>query len=365
MFVSVNGKAKKVVEIFAGGTDNKAHSIKELFGSVNGIAKLLYSGIPSATTGFDLFSWEEIKQLANEGKLLEHFNLYDKVTVKLKTPLESKLNLYTPEMGTKSISQKQTEMQFQIVELTETKMRLMSPRANVLGAQDFDIKCSYSYNYAMAEKWIQYAKDYGNDAQKARDNIADIWGLCGVYNSMRLIQDSLPDDLVNVLSVCARPIISWKSNTAGTSRIITYDENLRVRQLTSSVMSRGVKTDEETGTFYPLIHESYFPTTVSEYLYHISLPEEYDTYEGRKYIAQSGGFDGWKFLDYKEWNNAYLQSYCYAPEISCAYGKGMTSSEYSTWNSLSGIKKTPSKYLDIPTSTASHLFPEIIIEADA
>ena len=365
MFVSVNGKAKKVVEIFAGGTDNKAHSIKELFGSVNGIAKLLYSGIPSATTGFDLFTWAEIKQLANEGKLLEHFNLYDKVTVKLKTPLETKLSLYAPAMGTKSISQKQTEMQFQIVELTETKMRLMTPRANILGAQDCSIQCNYSSTTAMADRWIQYAKDYTNDAQQARDNIADIWGLCGVYNSMKLIQNSLPDDLVNVLSVCARPIISWQADSFGTSRIITYDEDLKVRQLTSSVMSRGVKADQETGLYYPLIHESYFPTTVSDYLYYISLPEEYDTYESRQYIAQSGGFDGWKFLDFQEWNNVYLVSYCYAPEISCAYSKGMTSSEYSTWNSLSGLKKTPSKYLDIPSTTASHLFPEIIIEADA
>lgn len=365
MFVSVNGKAKKVAEIFAGGTDGKAHSIKELFGSVDGIAKLLFASTPASTNGFDLFTWAEIKQLANEGKLLEHFNLYDKVIVKLKTPLEKDLSIRMTEHNTYvTVPQKQTEMQFQIVELTETKMRLMTPRANILGSQSFSLRTQYSPNTVLPDKWKQYAIDFTNSNNSARSHLSDIWGLCDVYNSLRLIQDSLPDDFVNVLSVCARPIISWQKNAAGTSIVKTYDEDLRVRQLTTNKLSKTYTTNEETGISYPVINESYFPTTVSDYLYYITLPEEYDTYTQRQYMVKSGAFDGWKFLDYKEYgSNVYVHSYCYAPEASCAYSKGMTNSELSTYTSI-GQKKTAPKYLEIP-GDANHLFPEVIIEADA
>lgn len=371
MFISVNGKAKKVLEIFAGGTDGKAHNVKELFGSVDGIARLLYSSTPATTTGFDMFSWAEIKQLANEGKLLEYFNLYDKVTVKLKTPLEKTLtfsSMVSNIDGTSAsitVPQKQTEMQFQIVELTATKMRLMTPRANVLGAQDFTVWYEDGAYSNPPTRWYRYANDFMNSKNSAKSYLGDIWGLCGIYNSLRLVQDSLPDDLVSVLSVCARPIISWEYNSTQTGINKVYDEDLKVRQLTTSVLNRSGRVDEEAGLIYPVITESYFPTTVSDYMYYITLPEEYDNYENRKKLVKNGVFEGCKFLDYKLYNDdLYVQSYCYAPEISCAYSKGMTNSEYSSWNSLTGTKKMASKYLEIP-SGCTHMFPEIVIEADA
>lgn len=361
MFISVNGKAKKVLEIFAGGTDNKAHSVKELFGSVNGIAKLLYSGVPAATNGFDMFTWGEIKQLANEGRLLDYFNLYDKVTVKLKTPLEKTLDIYTTDIGsTIKVPQKQTEMQFQIVELTDTKMRLMTPRANILGTQDFSIRVSTGA--VLPDKWMTYAANYAGNTNQARANIKDIWGLCGVYNSLKLIQNSLPDDLVNVLSVCARPIIKWEKDGVTNNIIKEYDEDLRVRQLTTNEFSKGASVTVD-GVTYPTINKSYFPTTIGDYLYYITLPEEYDTYENRKYLVKSRMFDGWKFLDYDDDYTTYTQSWCCSPEASCAYSKGMTTSaEISEYSSVGYIKN--GKGTSIPIASANHLFPEIIIEAD-
>lgn len=363
MFISVNGKAKRVVEIFAGGTDGKAHSVKELFGSVDGIARLLFASTPPATNGFGLFTWAEIKQLANEGKLLEHFNLYDKVTVQLKTPLENELSIYMTEHSkTVKVAQRQTEMQFQIVELTATKMRLMTPRANVLGVQSSNIRVLYSATTAIAEVWKQYAIDYTNNTNSARSNIKDIWGLTTMYNGLKTVQNALPDDLVNVLSVCARPITSWTKDSLSGKINITYDEDMKVRQLTTNKMSKTTKTVD--GIVYPVINESYFPTTVGDYLYYINLPEEYDTYTQRQYMAKQGMFDGWKLLDYEvNDGKTYKQSWCLAPEASCAYSKGMTTtSEISTYNSLGSIKKD--KDANVPTGEANHMFPEIIIEAD-
>ena len=92
MFVSVNGKAKEVKEIFAGGSDGLAHKVNEVFGSVNGVAKLVYTNAPHEHNAFDNYTWAEIKQLADEGKLLENFNRFDKVNIKLKQPLVETCN---------------------------------------------------------------------------------------------------------------------------------------------------------------------------------------------------------------------------------------------------------------------------------
>lgn len=369
MFVSVNGKAKKVIEIFAGGTDNKAHKITELFGSVDGIARLLFSSAPATTNGFDMFTWAEIKQLANEGKLLEHFNLYDKVTVQLKTPLEKDLLLYSsavydadgnPNTSTLTIPQKQTYMIFQIVELTETKMRLMTPRANVFSR--VTAKIPIASTSESNSKFKYFCGDWYNGRNQAKSYVPNMWGLSPAYTAYKEIQNLLPDDLVDVLSVCTRPLIKWEKDTLG-NLTTEFDEDMKVRPLSTNKFTRTNVTDEETGMIYPKVTESYFPTSISEYFYHIQLPEKYDIYDNWVKLAK-GLYGGWTIFQSCEADgNTYTMQNCQSPEASCAYNKGMTSSELSTYNALTYIKETA--YKDYPVLGCNDIIPEIIIEADA
>lgn len=339
MFISVNGKAKKVAEIFAGGTDGKAHKVTQLFGSVDGVAKQLFTVAPAETNGFDTYTWADIKQMANDGQLLEHFNLYDRVTIKLKTPLESELNVYLTGYGVyKKMPQKQYEMVFQIVELTEIKMRLMCPRVNALGIASTNITSS------------SYPQEY----------ISKAWGMTPMYTALKTIQSALPDDLTSVLSICERPMIYYGRHPITEKVIVEYDEDMKVRQLTTSEFLGGYNSSNPN-VVYPIIVKSYFPTTVGEYLYHIQLPEEYDTYEQRRYMVK-WLFDGFKFLDHKSTGSSYTQSWCDAPYASCYFSKGiLTNDEFDDYNDsgrvLNGLP------INVPTS-CNTIFPEIIIEKD-
>ena len=367
MFVSVDGKAKKVLEIFAGSSNGKAQRVTELFGSVNGIARLLFSAEPPVTNGFDSFSWAEIKQLANEGKLLENFNLYDRVTVKLKTPLEKSLTFYSllkPDGTTSNVTveQRQTDMVFQIVELTETKMRLMCPRASVLGLADFDPPIDY-HEY-MDSRYKLYASNFESNTNYARSYFNDSWGMSKMYDTLKIIQNSLPDDLVNVISIMGRPMISWEKNSVTNSIVKGYDDDFKVGQLSSNKFSKSIKTGED-GIMYPVINESYFPTTITDYLYHITLPEEYDTYENRKKIVTSY-FSGFHLPDHELYGDKYFtQSYCTAPMMSCAYTRGLTTNaEYNTFSPYNaGQIITPTKQSE-NSNAHEAVFPEIVIKAD-
>lgn len=81
MFVSVNGKAKEVSEIYAGGKDGKAHKVTELFGSVNGIAKQLFN--VKELTG--LTSWAEIQAAVQDGSIASKLPLGTKFKIDLGT----------------------------------------------------------------------------------------------------------------------------------------------------------------------------------------------------------------------------------------------------------------------------------------
>lgn len=383
MFVSVDGKAKEVAEIFAGGTDGKAHKITELFGSVDGIAKQLWTTTPPEPNGFDKFTWAEIKQFANEGKLLEHFNLYDRVMIKLKTPLTNTLRLYMTGHGIyENVPQYQDEMLFQIIELTETKMRLMCPRVSVLGMADVtmvprsDVGVApdppvniTNPNTGSASTWehdFQYNKD------GARQMVGYAWGLfrdpTDAYTKLKTIQDALPDDLLDVLSVCARPLSLWKRHHILVDQLYVEQEDMKVRQITTNKLRRGIDTSDYW-TLYPIVYESYYPDTVGEFLYHIYIPEEYDTYEQRKYMVKSL-FGRAFFLDYtyEVYDNVHTpsramiySSVCSAPYASCYHSKGITTNaDYENWLGCGGV----SNVKNLPGNASGTVFPEIIIAAD-
>lgn len=376
MFVSVDGQAREVAEIYAGGADGKAHKITELFGSVDGTAKLLWSDAPPEPNSFDKFTWAEIKQLANEGKLLEHFSLYDRVTIKLKTPLTSELNVYLKGVG-KYIKapQYQDEMLFQIVELTETKMRLMSPRVNALGLAGQNIQTALTNSLgnianAMPDYWKLFASHFDSGEGEARQYGTQAWGMTTMYQRLKLIQNALPDDLVDVLSILSRPLIRYEHHFITHKLELEFDDNMKVGQISSNVCKKGVDTTTDYYTVYPIIHESYYPTTVGEYLYHIQLPEEYDTYEQRRYMVSSL-FKGILMTDYvlhkymnaNEKIVAYLtQSWTNAPYASCYYSKGIkTHEEYEEFLDLGGLHHGA----EYNAPAYGTIFPEFVIEKDS
>ena len=377
MFVSVDGQAREVAEIYAGGADGKAHKVTELFGSVDGTAKLLWSDAPPEPNSFDKFTWAEIKQLANEGKLLEHFNLFDKVTIKLKEPLESELYVYLKGVGKYEwIPQYQNEMLFQIVELTETKMRLMSPRVNVnclAGQSIYTWKYSQmGYELAMPDYWSLFATHFDNDEGEARLHSPNAWGMTSLYYRLKEVQNSLPDDLVDVLSILSRPLIRYEHHFITHALELEFDDDMKVGQISSNIYSRGVDTTTDYYTVYPIIYKSYYPQTVGEYLYHIQLPEEYDTYEQRRYMVNSM-FKGILFTDYvcDEWLDSNLnsratlyQSWCYTPYATCYYSKGIkTHEEYEEFLDV-GYLHNGSIYKN-PVSGMGCVFPEFVIEKDS
>lgn len=383
MFVSVDGKAKEVAEIFAGGTDGKAHKVTELFGSVNGIAKQLWTSTPPEPNGFDKFTWAEIKQLANEGKLLEHFNLYDRVMIKLKTPLTGEIRMYMSGHGIyENVPQYQNEMLFQIIELTETKMRLMCPRVSAVGNANATIT-PLSYGGAAYEPGVDitdpettsgatWLDDFKYDKGVARDTVHLAWGLFGgstaPYGKLKAIQNALPDDLLDVLSVCAQPLSLYKRHHILIDKLYTEQEDMKVRQITTNKLRRGIDTSDYW-TLYPIVHESYYPDTVGEYLYHLRIPEEYDTYEQRKYLVGSM-FDSTFFLDYTQemYDNVHTpsramiySSVCSAPYASCYHSKGITTNEeYEKWLDAGGVHNVK----NLPMNCYGTVFPEIIIAAD-
>lgn len=378
MFVSVDGKAKEVAEIFAGGADGKAHKITELFGSVDGIARQLWTDAPPEPNAFDQFSWAEIKQLANEGKLLEHFNLFDKVWITLKTPLEGEMYVYLKGYGKYEwIPQYQDKMLFQIVELTETKMRLMCPRVNAIGLANQNIHTATtggygSYEIAMPSYWSLFASHFDADEGEARLHSPNAWGMTSLYYRLKDIQNSLPDDLVDVLSVCARPLIRYEHHFITHKLELEWDEDMKVRQISSNIFSKGVDTTTDYYTVYPIIHQSYYPKTVGEYLYHIQLPEEYDTYEQRRYMV-GNMFKGILFTDYvcDEWldSNAHsratlYQSWCHTPYASCYYSKGIKSHEEYEDFLDTGYLHNGSTFKN-PVYGMGCVFPEFIIEKDS
>ena len=358
MFISVDGKSKEVADIFAGGTDGKAHRVTELFGSVDGIAKLVYSNEEREQNAFNQFTWAEIKQLANEGKLLEHFKQFDKVNIKLKEPLRKDLTMYMTGYGLyRTVEQVQTEIEFQIAEVTETKMRLMCPRVTALGAPSISIYTNPNAAGVTPEsRWVYYASDFKNKQNSARSHVQWAWGMTPMYDALKEVQNALPDDLVNVLSVCERPMTKYTRHSITNATIIEFDEDMRVRQLSDNILEKSIDTSNDE-IFYPIIKKSYFSTDVTDYMRYIRMPDEYDTYEQRMYTARNF-FSSYDIMDFKVKYDSAYSSVTKAPYATWGFTDGITNNnDYETYRSIGGLVNTN----DVSFCT---MLPEIIIEAD-
>ena len=366
MFISVNGKAKEVTDIFAGGQDGKAHRITDAFGSVNGVARQIYT-VEKEASPFDQFTWAEIKQLANEGKLLEHFNRFDKVTIKLKEPLRQ--TAYVSGYG--NVELVQNEMMFQIAELTETKMRLMCPRASAIwGNSDIRTKTSYVHD-SERDKWLKFALSY-SEGGWAFNNAAHGWGLSPAYDRLKALDNAFPDDFRDVLSVVARPLISVGTSSITGGVLLTYDEDMRVTQISDDIFQKGGMDMSDPNCLYPIIKQSYYPTSVTDFTYYISLPPEIDTYSTRRNLV-GNIFGKLAFFDhaakrvevqYRVYEYRVKRSTTNSPLASCGWSKGITTNaEYNAYNNCTG--EIVNDYVVGDNTVAEALFPEVVIEKDA
>lgn len=215
MFVSVDGKAREVKEIFAGGSDGLAHKVNELFGSVDGVAKLVYSSAPTEQNAFDQFTWAEIKELANEGKLLEHFNKHDKVNVKLTQPLVGKNTDGTPAFYQDTIT-------FCISQLSATGMTLVSYTAT-------PGRFVFGYSNQAYMNDIIAKTDYRTWTNE------DEWGMCsGLYNQIKTIDNALPTDLRDVLhNFAPLYIYEYYQDEEDKTRLRKEYDDCRVRQVST------------------------------------------------------------------------------------------------------------------------------------
>lgn len=247
MFVSIDGKAKEVKEIFAGGSDGLAHKVNEVFGSVNGVAKLIYTNAPHEHNAFDDFTWAEIKQLAGEGRLLEYFNRFDKVNIKLKQPLVEVHD---------GITFYQDMLPMVVSEISETGMRLVSY-----------IATPYRFLFRIDnELYASYIKS----SLKDRDvpvGTSQIWGMCsGLYNSIKEIDNALPTDMREVLTDFA-PLYKYEYYTdeEGRQRLREEYDDCRVRQITSNGYSYHREYVKERDRYEYILDTSYFARTESGY----------------------------------------------------------------------------------------------------
>lgn len=262
MFISVDGKAKEVKEIFAGGADGKAHRVKELYGSVDGIAKKLYT-IEEEVNGFTLFSWEEIKQLADEGKLLEHFNLYDKVKIKLNKTLSKEVTYWDKDGTNKRFTARQDHLILQITTLTENYMRLSSPYSSIF--------CRMIPTGVYNDDYIAW--QYTTETKAPFEGSSNITVTTVDYSDSFywIFNDALPEEVKAVANGTEKVRSTVSYSSGGT---ITNKENCYIRNLSQPV-AYTVKTHTESLPYWYEITESQFPRKKSAYMYHFALPEDY------------------------------------------------------------------------------------------
>lgn len=350
MFVSVDGKAKEVKEIFAGGQDGKAHRVTELFGSVDGIAKRLYT-ITKETNAFDEFTWAEIKQLANEGKLLEHFNMYDRVTVKLTETLTNKCTYHSSIKGTTTyFYPKQDRLILQITALTETSMRLSSPCASIFwkniqpgvwaddGLTPWEVSTTTSEPFEGSSNITITTVDYGDSC---------FWK----------INDVLPEDLKEVAKKYER---TRKTVTYSGSGTITTKDYTCIRNLSAPINFKVTKHTDTMPYWYE-ITESQFPKHKSAYLYHFAVPEDCN------YLYWCG--NGQTFLYSKEKSEYYRTYYITkSPKVTWGHTDKYTSpsgGNVSTLRSYQYAQQQGNLGEHFHSSLAWDFIPELSIEADA
>jgi hypothetical protein len=335
MFVSVNGKAREVVEIFAGGADGLAHKISEAFGSVDGIAKLIYTSVKHAPNAFDKFTWAQIKDLADAGQLLEHFNKGDLVEIKFKEPV-----FYTDGSG--NILWYQDAMMMQVAELEETGMKLVAYSA-----------VPYSFTLTFDGTVFQHDVESSSSYWDRTLDYA-YWGLCkSLYNGCKAIDNALPDDLRDVLFDYA-PCYKWEYyiDDEGKERFRKEYDDCRVRQISDCGYEYHKEFIEERNRYEYVLDFSYFPRTKSAFQKYIPLENRIITAFSHAYGIHSFRYDSPNVTTRPVWR---YTMYFNDPKIAWNWDW----ENYDNWNQLDSIdKKTFSKYT---YTDGSALIPEMQI----
>ena len=309
MFISVDGKAKEVTEIFAGGQDGKAHKVTEAFGSVDGVAKRLYTS-EKETNAFNEFTWAEIKQLANEGKLLEHFNKYDRVTIKLTGTLKQSYHYPSTtdkDSGGTSVWKDcilmQDKLILQITSLTETSMRLSSPYASVLSK----VIATGTYKNDGFAPWTKSVTTTEPFADNTSITVTTVdYGSSFYWR----FNDVLPEDIKAVAD--GYEMLRSTVTYSGGSGTVNNKEMCYVRNLSEPV-NYVITQNKDTLPYTYEITETQFPRKQSAYLYHCKFPEDYKPEghsgrpinTGRTFLYTSGS---------SELKREY--HFCQAPRIS-------------------------------------------------
>jgi hypothetical protein len=286
MFVSVNGKAKEVKEIFAGGSDGLAHKVDEVFSGVDGIAKLVYTSKKREPNGFDQFTWAEIKELADNGLLLNYFKRYDMVDIKLKEPIVRTMKDYEII---------QNSLPMVVSEICETGMRLVA-----------HIAIPYSFNFKIDNDlyWSRLQTDIHHKV-----GTTSMWGMCsGLYNGIKVVDNLLPDDMREVLRDF-EPLYKYEYyyDDEGKQRLLQEYDDCRVRQITSNGYSYHKEYVEERERDEYILDTTYFARTESGYKKFI--PEELRYIYDEAYGIQSlfhhkNTTANWPYTSYKlMWQN--------------------------------------------------------------
>lgn len=310
MFVSVDGKAREVKEIFAGGTDGLAHKINEIYSSVDGVAKLVYSGAEREPNAFDNLTWAEIKALADAGLLLEHFKKGDLVDIKFKEPIIEKI------FSKYEIIQDAITMQ--VCEVTATGMRLVSYTAVPYGFT----WCPTNETYMADVKGSIDRPGPGAWSKEER------WGLCGgLYNGCKEIDNRLPDDMREVLKDYS-PIYIYEYyiDHEGKKRFREVYDDCRVHQVSKCDYKVGYEFVEENNRNEYILRFSNYPTSEQKYKKYFPVDaRDLDWYDHAssgiswryyQYANNSGGYWEYKLLwndpihswewdweNYDNWNN--------------------------------------------------------------
>lgn len=340
MFISVDGKSKQVKEIFAGGKDGLAHRIKELFGSVDGVAKLIFEE-ETEENGFSKFTWAEIKQLATDGLLLEHFAIGDTVTIKLKQNLVNAVSFSSGNICTFM----QRELPLKIIELTETKMRLMCPITVLKG--NFNLWEDATNDWTDV---IKKMNQYGTSPGFGLKNFGQYcWGMNSGYYRLKEIDNALPDDFRDALSVCERPIIDFKLYSTG-QEVKTYDEDLRVRQITDDLWETRINKEDVPYTVDLL--QTYYPRKLSAYFKYFGFTEENKS-SVEYYITNN---DHVPFVKY-DYSSGFRMYYTRSPQMAYTWNRDDYDACKSYLTTCTSSDKINSYYPELHGS----IVPEMII----
>ena len=269
MFVSVDGKAKEVKEIFAGGSDGLAHKVTEVFGSVNGIANTIYTDSPYEYNAFNQYTWQEIKEIADEGVLHEYFNKYDVVDIKLKEPL-----IGFP--GTANEFQ-MDHLPMTISQISPTGMQLVS-------------RLCVPYTWKLNPNELYITKNSNTAAGQWYNIPNEIeFTMEGLYDGCKKIHDALPDDMKEVLTTYkALTKYEYGYDEEGKYRLMSkYDNNLTVRHATSHDFEWENIYNEEKGRWEQVMTKSFYDNkTKSAYMRY--FPEGIRNtfiYDGERYTV--------------------------------------------------------------------------------